>query len=142
MWEKKRKLNKSNSFYQRIKIDLIININYNIKEEFKIKIFTEKDYFRALKLFPQIREIELKEKDTTYGIALTEEEFIKNEHDKLFKKILEIPKEVESVIRKAVDLGQYDKLELESVRNEFVTEDYKGKQVDILYKLKGKEVYF
>ena len=142
MWEKKRKLNKSNSFYQRIKIDLIININYNIKEEFKIKVFTEKDYFRALKLFPQIREIELKEKDNTYGIALTEEEYIKNEHDKLFKKILEIPKEVESVIRKAVDLGQYDKLELESVRNEFVTEDYKGKQVDILYKLKGKEVYF
>ena len=101
MWEKKRKLNKSNSFYQRIKIDLIININYNIKEEFKIKVFTEKDYFRALKLFPQIREIELKEKDNTYGIALTEEEYIKNEHDKLFKKILEIPKEVESVIRKA-----------------------------------------
>ncbi len=55
---------------------------------------------------------------------------------------MELPKEAESVIRKAVNLGKYDKLELESVRNEFVTEDYKGKQVDVLYKLKGKEVYF
>ena len=60
----------------------------------------------------------------------------------MFKKILELPKEVESAIRKVVDLKQYEKLEIESVRNEFVTEDYKGKQVDVLYKLKGKEVYF
>ena len=60
----------------------------------------------------------------------------------MFKKILELPKEVESAIRKVVDLEQYEKLEIESVRNEFVTEDYKGKQVDVLYKLKGKEVYF
>ena len=47
-----------------------------------------------------------------------------------------MPKEVESAIRKVVDLKQYEKLEIESVRNEFVTEDYKGKQVDVLYKLK------
>lgn len=46
------------------------------------------------------------------------------------------------MIRKTINLGQYEKLEIESVRNEFITEDYKGKQVDILYKLKGKEVYF
>ena len=39
-------------------------------------------------------------------------------------------------------IGDKYKLELEQIRNEITTADFRGKQVDILYKQKGKELYF
>ena len=61
----------------------------------------------------------LEDSGSEYLYETKEERKIHNEHDKLVKKILEI----------------------EEVRNEFITIDYRGKQVDLLYKIKGKEVY-
>ena len=61
----------------------------------------------------------LEDSGSEYFYETKEERKIHNEHDKLVKKILEI----------------------EEVRNEFITIDYRGKQVDLLYKIKGKEVY-
>ena len=81
----------------------------------------------------------LEDSDEEYFYETKEERKIHNEHDKLVKKILEKPREVEFVVRKA--LGIKEKLEIEEVRNEFITIDYRGKQVDLLYKIKGKEVY-
>ena len=81
----------------------------------------------------------LEDSDEEYFYETKEERKIHNEHDKLVKKILEKPREVEFVVRKA--LGIKEKLEIEEVRNEFITIDYRGKQVDLLYKIKNKEVY-
>ena len=81
----------------------------------------------------------LEDSGVEYFYETKEERKIHNEHDKLVKKILEKPREVEFVVRKA--LGIKEKLEIEEVRNEFITIDYRGKQVDLLYKIKGKEVY-
>ena len=81
----------------------------------------------------------LEDSDEEYFYETKEERKIHNEHDKLVKKILEKPREVEFVVRKA--LGIKERLEIEEVRNEFITIDYRGKQVDLLYKIKGKEVY-
>ena len=81
----------------------------------------------------------LEDSGAEYFYETKEERKIHNEHDKLVKKILERPREVEFVVRKA--LGIKEKLEIEEVRNEFITIDYRGKQVDLLYKIKGKEVY-
>ena len=81
----------------------------------------------------------LEDSGSEYFYETKEERKIHNEHDKLVKKILEKPREVEFVVRKA--LGIKEKLEIEEVRNEFITIDYRGKQVDLLYKIKGKEVY-
>ena len=81
----------------------------------------------------------LEDSDEEYFYETKEERKIHNEHDKLVKKILEKPREVEFIVRKA--LGIKEKLEIEEVRNEFITIDYRGKQVDLLYKIKGKEVY-
>ena len=39
-------------------------------------------------------------------------------------------------------IGDKYKLELEQIRNEIITSDFRGKQVDVLYKQKGKEIYF
>ena len=81
----------------------------------------------------------LEDSGSEYFYETKEERKIHNEHDKLVKKILEKPREIEFVERKA--LGIKEKLEIEEVRNEFITIDYRGKQVDLLYKIKNKEVY-
>ena len=72
---------------------------------------------------------------------LEEEKYIHNEHDKLFKRILDRIDEVEYVIKRVlgIEIGQ---VEIETVRNELTTRDYRGRMVDVLYKLKDKEVYF
>ena len=41
-----------------------------------------------------------------------------------------------------LNLDRNKKLDIISVRNEYVTVDFRGKQVDMLYKLKDREVYF
>ena len=93
---------------------------------------------KALNFFGDIG-MRLEDSGAEYFYETKEERKIHNEHDKLVKKILERPREVEFVVRKA--LGIKEKLEIEEVRNEFITIDYRGKQVDLLYKIKGKEVY-
>ena len=72
---------------------------------------------------------------------LEEEKYIHNEHDKLFKRILDRINEAESVIKKTLG-KETEKIEIETVRNELTTRDYRGRMVDVLYKLKDKEVYF
>ena len=72
---------------------------------------------------------------------LEEEKYIHNEHDKLFKRILDRINEVESIIKKTLG-KETEKIEIETVRNELTTRDYRGRMVDVLYKLKDKEIYF
>lgn len=108
-----------------------------------MKIFTEKDYFRVKKLFPGIGKIgSLSEPKTPYYLGSEDEYEVHKEHDKLFKKILERPKDAEFVIKKALKLDKNKSLDIISVRNEFVTVDFRGKQADMIYKLREKEVYF
>ena len=73
---------------------------------------------------------------------LEEEKYIHNEHDKLFKRILDRTSEVESLIKKSLGINSCKKIGIQTVRNELTTRDYKGRIVDVLYKLKDKEVYF
>ncbi len=109
----------------------------------EIKAFTENDYFRANILYPRVRRVgALADVSEEYHLELGDEYEVHNEHDKLFKKILERLKEVEFAIKKALNLKKDEKLELISVRNEFITIDFRGKQADMVYKLKDKEVYF
>ena len=108
-----------------------------------MKVFTEKDYFIVTRLFPEIGKIgRLSEPRTPYYLGSEDEYEVHNEHDKLFKKILERPKDAEFIIKKALKLDEKKSLDITSVRNEFVTVDFRGKQADMIYKLKDKEVYF
>lgn len=100
-----------------------------------IKIFTEKDYIKCLMLYSGITSIKkLNEEDAKY--------YINNKHDKVFKTILQKPKEAEFVIKKVLKLDKKINLSLVLMNNEHITMDFRGKQVDVLYKLKDKEVYF
>ena len=110
-----------------------------------IKVFTIKEYLKARRLCPNIfPKLCLAEEETKYNVSEEEreEDVVHKEHDKLFKKILERPEEAEKIIRRVLKIGEEEKLELELERNEFITIDFRGKQTDMLYKLKDKEVYF
>ena len=105
-----------------------------------MKKFTEKEYFRTLELFPGIiSTIRFAEKDEEYGFDEDDIE-IHNEHDKLYKSILSRPKEMLYAIRKATKIKE--DLDIIQVGNELITVDFRGRQADIVYKLKDKEVYF
>ena len=106
-----------------------------------MKVFTKKEYEKVLFLFPNIGKTKyLSEKEQEYYYEFDEENQIHNEHDKLYKKILERPEEMEYVIRKVTKIKR--KLDIIAMRNELITMDFRGKQADVLYKLKNKEVYF
>ena len=105
-----------------------------------MKEFTEKEYFRTLELFPGIiSTLRFAEKGEEYSFDEDGIE-IHNEHDKLYKSILSRPKEMEYAIRKATKIK--GDLDLIPVRNELITVDFRGRQADIIYKLRDKEVYF
>ena len=105
-----------------------------------MKEFTEKEYFRTLELFPGIiSTLRFAEKGEEYSFDEDGIE-IHNEHDKLYKSILSRPKEMLYAIKKATNIKE--DLDIIPVRNELVTVDFRGRQADIIYKLRDKEVYF
>ena len=105
-----------------------------------MKEFTEKEYFRTLELFPGIiTTLRFAEKGEEYSFDEDGIE-IHNEHDKLYKSILSRPKEMLYAIKKATNIKE--DLDIIPVRNELVTVDFRGRQADIIYKLRDKEVYF
>lgn len=66
---------------------------------------------------------------------------VDKKHDKIFKKILSDEREM------SIFLGDFLKLdvkenELEKYKNSFITERYKSKESDIIYKQKGKNIYY
>ena len=107
----------------------------------KIKTFTVDDYNKAVHLLGEPNFILREEDSPFYSQKEYEERKIHNEHDKLVKKILEKPREIKFVVRKALGLSKDEIIEMEAVRNEFITSDFRGKQADMVYKVKGKEVY-
>ena len=105
-----------------------------------MKEFTEKEYFRTLELFPGIiSTLRFAEKGEEYSFDKDGIE-IHNEHDKLYKSILSRPKEMLYAIKKATNIKE--DLDIIPVKNELITVDFRGRQADIIYKLKDKEVYF
>lgn len=101
-----------------------------------IKVFTKNDYIKSLKIYPELikNKNSLEDENINYNID--------NKHDKIIKTILLRKNEAEFIIKKALKLNKNKKLDLISVENEYITVDYRGKRVDVIYKLKDKEIYF
>ena len=100
-----------------------------------IKVFTIKEYLKARRLCLNIYpKFHLAEEGAKYYLSeeQKEEEVVHDEHDKLFKKILERPEEAEKLIRRVLNIGEEEKLELELERNEFITIDFRGKIIDVI----------
>ena len=62
-------------------------------------------------------------------------------HDKIFKEILQNPKEMAGFINNFTK-HKVTADELENYTENYITKDFKYKQADIVYKIKGEEIYF
>lgn len=62
-------------------------------------------------------------------------------HDKIFKEILQNPIEMAQFINNFTK-HKVNANELENYTENYITKDFKYKQADIVYKIKGEEIYF
>ena len=68
---------------------------------------------------------------------------VKQEHDKIFKYILNDKEEARKFINKYLQLKmEIQKDEIELYNSSYVTEEYKSKESDIVYKLKNRSIFF
>ena len=65
-----------------------------------------------------------------------------NEHDKVFREVLSIKEEALSLINKAIKPKKEIKEEIELYNSRFITNKYKEKESDIVYKIKNKNIFF
>ena len=66
-------------------------------------------------------------------------------HDKLIKDVLNTPKEFSEFINNFIAETEEEKIEekeIEQINNSYITNNYKTKEIDILYKQKEKEIYY
>lgn len=94
-----------------------------------------KEYTYRLKTKEKILTVKEKSEIYTYEVL--------NEHDKIFKDILNDKEEARNFINKYLDLKipiPKDKLEL--YNTSYVTSRYKTKEADIVYKMKDKNIFF
>ena len=114
-----------------------------------MKFITRLDYIKYRKEHPEV--MVLAEEGVEYKIPTEEEkkygyekiEQVDKKHDKMLKVIFSQKKEVAQFLNQFLKLEE--KIQEENLLQcptEFITRQYKEKQVDILYRLKDKEIYF
>ena len=66
---------------------------------------------------------------------------IENPHDKLFKDLLDDEEELKAFITEYIGINIKQE-EIERYNNKYITNQYKIYEADMVYKIKGKEIYF
>ena len=108
-------------------------------------IYTLYDYF---KLYPYVikqRNYELKDNSQSYSLEVSngKKEKQYHKHDKLFREILNRNKEIVKLINRYVKpKKELTEEMIEKYDTKFITTIYEKREADIVYKLKGKEVFF
>ena len=123
----------------KINIDNSKEKNYNTN----IEIFTYEDYIKYQNFLNKKVNI-LKEKPEIYilGSSKTNKK-INNEHDKIFRKILNVKTEVADFINDALNLkNKITEDQIEKYTSSFVTVSLKNQESDVIYKLKNKSIFF
>ena len=67
---------------------------------------------------------------------------VDNVHDKIFKTVLSNREEMSKLLKRYVGLEEIESKQLEICKNEFITQNYKTRNADIIYKDKEKEIYY
>ena len=80
--------------------------------------------------------LEVRENEVSYSYDKN------NEHDKVFRDILMIKEEAINLINKAIKSKKEIKEEIELYNSRFITNKYKEREFDIIYKVKDKNVFF
>lgn len=98
--------------------------------------FTMVDYWRYQTKFP--RNIVLSDQEEKYGSQKTHQY-----HDKVFKKILDNKKEFIHLIKRYTQYqtANLEEEKLEKCSPKLITSSFKAKELDIIYKVKGRDVF-
>ena len=83
----------------------------------------------------------VQEESTPYTLDENKKKTGDKKHDKIFKEILQNPKEMAQFINNFTT-HKVNADELENYSENYITKDFKYKQADIVYKIKGEEIYF
>lgn len=107
--------------------------------QISIEVFTYKDYLKYIK-FINVNCNKLREDNEDYHIK---ENIIHQEHDKIFRKILEDKTEVVKFLNKVLELKyKINEKEIEKYNTRYITKELKNEEADIVYKLKDKNIFF
>ena len=113
-----------------------------------MKFITYKQYVEYLK---NNKVLQLREKEKLYEEKENEDEIydkkivqeIDKRHDKMFRKILSIKREMISFLNEFLELKEkFKEEEIAQCKTDFITKTYQNRQSDVIYKIKDKPVYF
>lgn len=109
-----------------------------------MKIFTYKNYIECIHKLRLNAVLRVAEEGETYNLEVkTQEKNKDKKHDKLVKTILKNPEEMAKIINEFLEPSVEVKGEnLVKYTNSYITQKYKSKEADIVYKLKNEEVFF
>ena len=109
-----------------------------------MKIFTYKNYIECIHKLRLNAVLRGAEEGETYNLEVkTQEKNKDKKHDKLVKTILKNPEEMAKIINEFLEPSVEVKGEnLVKYTNSYITQKYKSKEADIVYKLKNEEVFF
>lgn len=106
-----------------------------------MKVFTHSEYIKYIHILRLNAVLQLAEGDTDYKYNNAQKN--KKTHDKLLKSILknsnELAKFINEFITDELNLLPDD---LVKFTNSYVTKRYKAKEADLVYKLKGEDIFF
>lgn len=106
-------------------------------------MFTYKDYIQYQNfLNGSIKDV--KEEEETYLLKKNKlKNRINNEHDKIFRKILNVKFEAADFINETLNLkNKITENQIEKYTSSFVTSSLKNEESDVIYKLKDKNIFF
>ena len=129
----------------KIYINYKINIDNSKEKDYNtdIEIFTYEDYIKYQNFLNRKVTI-LKEDPEIYilGSSKTNKK-INNEHDKIFRKILNVKAEAADFINEALNLkNRITEDQIEKYTSSFVTASLKNQESDVIYKLKNRNIFF
>lgn len=124
-------------------IDTKTDIYYSILSRKDIIKFTYEDYLTYIKEQENSKNNMVKQDTEDYEIV--NQAKIHHEHDKTYRKLLSDKENAAHVINEALKLEEENKVteeELEKYNTNFITNQFKDRQADIVYKLKNSNLFF
>lgn len=106
-----------------------------------LKTFTYSQYIKCIHTFRLNAVMQLAEETTEYKLEDSQEKYLQGE---LLKYILQSKKEVARLINQFVEPREKIKGEdlVSYTSNSYLTKKYRAKEVDLIYKLKNKEIFY